>query len=127
MDQLFQMLATTNVSAVDVRGALKAGKPAERLYEKTGTHWDARGAFLAYREVIEAVRRQQPAVPPAWTREDFEPVARVIDAKDLAGMMGLKRVMQEEDLQLAADASTTGARHRACRPGRWRRCHSPGD
>lgn len=101
MDQMFQMLAATDVAAVDVRAALGAGKRVERLYEKTGTHWDARGAFLAYREVIEAVRHQQPAVPPAWPREEFEPVARVIDGKDLAGMMGLKRVMREEDLQLA--------------------------
>ena len=34
-------------------------------------------------------------MPPAWTRDDFEPVDRTIEALDLAGMMGLKRVLRE--------------------------------
>jgi alginate O-acetyltransferase complex protein AlgJ len=100
MDQVERVLASTDVPVVDVRAALRAAKTRERVYFQTDTHWNNRGAFVAYREIIDAVRRQAPAVPPAWTREDFEPAERVIDGQDLARMMGLMRVLHETELFL---------------------------
>ena len=85
---------------VDLRPALFAAKAAERIYQKTDTHWNDRGAFVAYIAIVNAARAQVPSIPPPWTRDDFDAVARDVEAKDLAGMMGLKRVLREEDLQL---------------------------
>lgn len=99
-DQVFAGLAGSGVSAVDVRPALMAARDRERVYQRTDTHWNDRGAFAAYGQLIAAVRQQVPAVPPAWTRDDFESVERTVESMDLAGMMGLKRVMQEVDLAL---------------------------
>ncbi len=80
--------------------SLLEAKRGERIYHQTDTHWNDRGALVAYQRIIEAVRAQVPATPPAWTRDDFEPVDRVVEGLDLAGMMGLTRVLRETDLTL---------------------------
>ena len=99
-DQLLTALQDTAL-AVDVRPALFIGKSSERLYQQTDTHWNERGALIAYQQIINAVRARVPATPPAWTRADFQPTERTIEGLDLAGMMGLKRVLREVDLTLA--------------------------
>jgi alginate O-acetyltransferase complex protein AlgJ len=98
-DQLFTTLQDTGL-AVDVRSSLFEAKAAERIYQQTDTHWNDRGALVAYQRIIGAVRARVPATPAAWTRDDFTPVDRVVEGFDLAAMMGLKRVLHELDLTL---------------------------
>jgi alginate O-acetyltransferase complex protein AlgJ len=98
-DQLFTALQDTGL-AVDVRGAEFDAKSRERTYQQTDTHWNDRGAFAAYQQIIAAVRARVPATPPAWTRDDFRPVDRIVEGLDLAGMMGLTRVLREVDMTL---------------------------
>ena len=100
MDQLFAALRGTGVAAVDLRAALDGAKRAEPLYEKTDTHWNERGAFVAYGQLIAAVREQVPAVPSSWSRDDFEAVVEETEAMDLAGMIGLKEVLREQRCRL---------------------------
>lgn len=99
-DQIYGSLSDLGV-LVDVRPSLDAAKARERIYFKTDTHWNDRGAHVAYIAIINAARAQVPSIPPPWAREDFDQVVRTVAAGDLAGMMGLRRVMQEEDLSLA--------------------------
>ena len=99
-DQLFTALQDTGL-AVDVRPAVLEAKTRERVYQQTDTHWNDRGALAAYQQIIAAVRARVPATPAAWTRDDFLPVDRTIEGLDLAGMMGLTRVMREVDMTLA--------------------------
>src|SRR5258708_39612073 len=87
-DQLFSALQDTGL-AVDTRPALFEAKPRERIYLQTDTHWNDRGALVAYQQIINAVRARVPATPPAWTRADFTPEARSAEGNDLAAMMGL--------------------------------------
>jgi alginate O-acetyltransferase complex protein AlgJ len=98
-DQLLTALQDTGF-AVDLRPALVESRSGERIYQRTDTHWNDRGAFAAYRQIIRAVRARAPAVPPEWRRDDFEAASREVEGGDLAGMMGLKRVLREEDLPL---------------------------
>ncbi|HKB13250.1 MAG TPA: hypothetical protein VKD69_21445, partial [Vicinamibacterales bacterium] len=98
-DQLYGALSDTGF-VVDVRPALFEAKARERIYQKTDTHWNDRGALVAYQRIIGAVRARLPQTPPAWTREDFEDGERVIAGMDLAGMMGLTRTLHETDLVL---------------------------
>jgi len=98
-DQVLNAVSDTGV-AVDLRPALFDARRRERIYQRTDTHWNERGAFAAYQQILQAVRAQQPRVPPAWPRADFEPTARDVHGLDLAGMMGLTRVLREEDLRL---------------------------
>jgi len=100
MDQLFRALEGTGVATVDVREALLEAKARERLFEKTDTHWNDRGAFVAYQRLVAAIREQVPAVPPAFPRADFDAVSRDVAGMDLAGMIGLKDVLREDRLIL---------------------------
>jgi alginate O-acetyltransferase complex protein AlgJ len=92
--------ARTAVADVDVRAALVVAKAHDRIYFRTDTHWNDRGAYIAYRQIIETIRAQVPRVGPAWSPADFEPAERVTDGMDLARMMGLMRVLHETDLTL---------------------------
>ena len=98
-DQLLLALEDTGL-AVDLRPALFAAKERDRIFQMTDTHWNDRGALPAYQQIITAVRVRVPSTPPAWTQDDFEPVSRDIAGLDLAGMIGLKRVLRETDLTL---------------------------
>jgi alginate O-acetyltransferase complex protein AlgJ len=98
-DQLYGSLADTG-ALVDLRPALFEAKTRERIYQKTDTHWNDRGALVAYQALITAARAQVRSIPAAWTRADFEDVDRDVEGMDLAGMMGLKRVLRETDLTL---------------------------
>jgi hypothetical protein len=100
LDQVLNGISDT-ATGVDVRPGLFDAKRRERIYQKTDTHWNDRGAFAAYQQIIQAVRVQEPAVPPPWPRVEFEPASRDTHGLDLAGMMGLTRVLREDDLQLA--------------------------
>jgi hypothetical protein len=99
MDQVLDAVAGTGV-AVDLRPAIETAKARERVYHLTDSHWNARGALVAYQEIVAAVRAQDPAVPPAWKRSDFEPAERQTGGLDLARMIGLNRSLLETDLML---------------------------
>ena len=99
MDQVLEAVAASGV-AVDVRPAVEAAKSGERVYHLTDSHWNARGALVAYQSIVAALRAQDPAVPPPWKRSDFEEVEWETDGLDLARMMGLNRALQEVDLAL---------------------------
>jgi hypothetical protein len=100
MEQLLGALAGTGVATVDFRPALLEAKTRERLFDLTDSHWNRRGAFVAYQQTIEAVRAQNPAAGRAFAREEFEPVAREVEGQDLAAMMGLATVLRETELSL---------------------------
>ncbi len=102
-DQVLEALADTGV-AVDVRPAMMAAKADDRLFHLTDTHWNDRGAFVAYQQIIEAVRKQRPAVPPAHDRSTFNATSRIVEGRDLAATIGLKRVLHEDDLRLLPKA-----------------------
>lgn len=98
-DELYSALLDTRVVA-DLRPVLDHAKARERIYYLTDTHWNDRGAFAAYQAIVDAVRAQNPRVPPPWPRSDFESGSREVRGQDLAGMMGLSRVMHEDELPL---------------------------
>jgi hypothetical protein len=98
-DQLFTAQQDTGL-AVDVRAVELDARARERTYQQTDTHWNDRGALVAYQQIIGAVRARVPATPAAWSREDFVAADRTIEGLDLAGMMGLTRVLREVDLTL---------------------------
>jgi hypothetical protein len=99
MDQVLDAVAGTGAAA-DLRPVLAAARSRERIYHRTDSHWNARGAHAAYQVIIEAVHQQLPAVPAPWKRTDFDAVERRSEGLDLARMMGLRRLLHEVDLTL---------------------------
>jgi hypothetical protein len=100
IDQLVSHLRQhSTVRVLDLRPALVAAKDRERLYHRTDTHWNDRGAFVGYQSIIDSLTGEVPALRSP-SRSAFE--SRVVRSAglDLAGMLGLTEVLHEEDLVL---------------------------
>lgn len=94
--------ANTGVRVVDVRAAMaeaRAASPSDMLYLKHDTHWSDLGAFVAYRELMRELMKDDAAMRP---REVGEFERRVVWAggRDLASMMGLGGRLIEEVTEL---------------------------
>ena len=102
MDQLAAYLrARTDLVIVDLKTPLLQSKANERVYDRTDTHWNRRGAYLGYRAILEAVAARVPGVEPPWPLADFNPTRAITPGKDLAVMLGLSDVLLEEELSFA--------------------------
>lgn len=98
IDQLVDYLRQwSTVRVIDLRPALVSAKTRERIYHRTDTHWNDRGAHVAYEQILRglAMRGVEPLPRPRFRAE-----ARPAPGLDLAGMMGLTGQMSEEDLVL---------------------------
>jgi len=96
LDQLLEHLAThSNVPFVDLRPALRAAKIEGPVYEKTGSHWNGYGAFIAYREILTGLQARHPELDPT-PFEAFEVSNRSRAGIDLARMISLTRIYREE-------------------------------
>jgi hypothetical protein len=96
-DSLVRYLrAQSTVPVLDLRPVLIAAKAGERLYHRTDTHWNDRGAYLAYAAIIRALGVAGEPAPPA----SFDAPAVSVPGLDLAGMLGVTGALTEEDLPL---------------------------
>jgi hypothetical protein len=108
IDQLVRHLRTgSSVRILDLRPALLAAKARERIYHRTDTHWNERGAFVGYEQIVAALAADIPELRQP-SRTAFEPRAERSAGLDLAGMMGLTHMLEEEDLVLVPRRPTTG-------------------
>ena len=91
----------SSVPVLDLRPALARAKRAERVYHRTDTHWNDAGAYVAYREIVAALSRSRPALQP-------KPLAAFAtrrvrrDGLDLARMLRVPDVLQEDEVRLEA-------------------------
>lgn len=102
LDQLLEYLRSTHspVQVLDLRAPLLAAKPdGVRLFQKTDTHWNDRGAWIAYKAIAMAAKAHVPGVR-ILAEEDFVPATRVRSGMDLAGLLGLNDVLSEQSLDL---------------------------
>jgi hypothetical protein len=114
IDQLVDYLRLhSTVHVVDVREAMTESAASERLYHLTDTHWNDRGAFVAYQQVM---RRIGPSLAlRAHTLDDMESRVILRSGFDLARLVGLGGVLVEQDLQLEP---RDGRRSRVAEPVR---------
>src|SRR5262249_21747021 len=90
LDQLLAYLrAHTTVQVLDVRAAMHEAKARERLYDYTDSHWNGRGAYVAYDGLIEALSPQFPGMRPV-PRSDFDNAVGVAPGGDCARLLGLR-------------------------------------
>ena len=102
LDQLLAYLHQKHspVQVLDLRVALlEARKVGVRLFQRTDTHWNDPGAFVAYGAIMAAVQQKLPNARPL-SASDFEPLSTIRPGMDLAGLLGLNDVLQEESLDL---------------------------
>lgn len=95
MDQLLDDLkAHTDLHVVDLRQPLAAAKARERVYHQTDTHWNDRGAFVGYTEIMRA-----SGIPPA-PRGAFLSTERTRNGMDLAEMLSAASLFRERACDL---------------------------
>jgi alginate O-acetyltransferase complex protein AlgJ len=113
-DQLAEYLrAHTQVELVDLRTPLLKAKSQGRLYFRRDTHWNDRGAFVAYETIIGALSHWFPNLQP-MPRSAFRQVGIVRPDPDLSIMLGLADDLPDQDYVL----KPTLARHaRQAEPG----------
>jgi hypothetical protein len=80
---------------LDLTPVLRAARGGEPLYAKTDTHWNAYGALVGYRAIVERLRQWYPALRP-WSPSDFRVGWTRDRGGDLAQMMDLRRALTEE-------------------------------
>jgi hypothetical protein len=105
LDQLMAYLKRcgSQVEIVDLRPALaEARKPGVRVYHKTDTHWNDRGAWAAYQAVMRAARAKVPGVK-VLPLSDFTPEESIDPGMDLARLLGLNDQYREHALNLKAN------------------------
>jgi hypothetical protein len=84
---------------VDLRPALLAAKDKARLFHKTDTHWNALGAFVGYKVVMQTIHRLLPSVRPVPVSA-ITPFTEVSKGLDLTGMLGISSLFPETQLRL---------------------------
>jgi alginate O-acetyltransferase complex protein AlgJ len=95
MDQLVEHLRDhSTVRVLDVRPALFSAKAHERIYHLTDTHWNDRGALIAYQEVARMVGLQPLG------RSDFHERDMMVPGMDLAAALALRNRLEERDMTL---------------------------
>ena len=96
LDQLVDYLSkNSSVQILDLRAKLSTQKKKGLLYYKTDTHWNERGAFIAYRAIIDQLRTFFPQLK-AIEVHDLELGAQSYFSGDLASMLGLQNDYFEE-------------------------------
>jgi hypothetical protein len=88
------MKTRSDVPVLDLRGALLAEKARARVYLRTDTHWNDRGAFAAYRSIIASLNASGMALKPLDSAA-FRASAVDLPAGDLARMLGRESSMPE--------------------------------
>ena len=93
------MTSQTDLDILDLRPALFAAKSSGRLYHRTDTHWNQRGAFVAYREIARRLQSWFPSLRPI-EQSDVVETNEIGLGGDLAGMLALRDIYREEEVRL---------------------------
>ena len=80
---------------LDVRNRVISQKETARLYNKTDTHWNYRGAYFAYLALMERVQEEFPNLL-LEKKFTFAPDWQEQLGGDLAMMIGRRRVLHEQ-------------------------------
>jgi len=100
-DQLISRMAAMKVVPFwDLRSVLReAKKTSPDLYLTKDSHWNKRGAFLAYQSIIGQLRKWYPHLPIV-KEEQLNIRFGPSDRGNLAEMIGTKEIMPEETCHL---------------------------
>ncbi len=102
LDQLLEHLqAHSEVEVVDLRGPLRRAKAEGPIYQLTDSHWNARGAFVAYQELTRFLGGWFPAVAP-WLPSCFGIEEQTAIGGDLAKMLNLQDRLPEPGVTLVS-------------------------
>ncbi|MGE0734580.1 MAG: hypothetical protein AB7G15_11745 [Alphaproteobacteria bacterium] len=106
LDQLVARLAQRPAfDFVDLRPALLAAKAREQVYFKTDTHWNTRGAYAAYRAIVDRLRSRFPDMPVLREDDLIRTERRAVYG--LGRMLAPRGGIAEDDIELTPRAALT--------------------
>ncbi len=112
LDQMLRYLAANSgLDVVDLRAALRTAKKDDQIFYATDSHWNAYGAFAAYREIMAHLARYFPDMRP-FSREDYTAVGYCGLPGDLSFLLGMQKFLPEPRvifLNAAGGAKARGA------------------
>lgn len=101
LDQLLEYnVDNARLPILDLRPALQNAKQQQPQYHKTDTHWNAAGAFTAYREIIGALIPRFPLLRP-YEIEDYTVRTSRTRGADLAALINLESYYSDTYLSLS--------------------------
>ena len=105
MDQLAARLREhPSLDVLNLRPVLWARKVTERVYHRTDTHWNGRGALVAWLAIADWMQRVHPTFH-APTRDDYTLFSQTGPGRDLPRMLGLAHLVTEEILDVRAEVA----------------------
>ena len=87
--------AHTKAEIVNVTSGLLQEKKQHQVFYKSDSHWNAHGAFAAYTQIVDVLRKHFPAIVPL-TRDQFRVESYAWLPGDLAYMLGLSDHLHED-------------------------------
>jgi alginate O-acetyltransferase complex protein AlgJ len=98
LDQFMRYMSTNcSVPVLDLRDVLMDEKKHGVIYYRTDTHWNSAGAFAGYQAIIGEVRAWYPSLR-CRQESDYRITRSKVKGGDLARMLGLKDVLDDEDV-----------------------------
>lgn len=92
LDQLLTAVSD-EINMLDLRSTLVDAKRDAQIYRKVDTHWTGYGAFLAYQQIMEILRRTYPNIY-VLGEDQLSTVQRTMQG-DLSNAMGVGEVLKE--------------------------------
>lgn len=105
LDQLIDYLrANSSVEVLDLREELRAAKRIRQVYQKTDTHWNDFGAYIANRTIVRELSKMFPSIA-AMPNPRYRFTVKNCAKGDLAVMIGMKEEPREGCVSLADENS----------------------
>jgi hypothetical protein len=93
-DQLNNRLRNDGIPEIlDLRIALRDAREQQEVYYKTDTHWNGYGAYISYREIIDALSQSYPALE-AYPAKYFRFREKGPDILDLSSLIQANFILE---------------------------------
>jgi hypothetical protein len=100
LDQLLSHLSLhSNLNVIDLRNPLFAAKASAQIYYRTDSHWNQRGAYVGYVNIMGALKEWFPQLEPV-PRSDLREVSYAEPGRDLALLLGLRPYFSDQYMDL---------------------------
>ena len=98
IDQIMQILQSTQLSVLDLREAMQTAAQTNQVYRRTDTHWNPLGAMVASREILARMKQDFPDVTIP-SLDDYDQELRSFSG-DLASFLPKDERFVEEEINL---------------------------
>lgn len=111
-EQLVQIVAEMEgAKATYLLSSLTEAKSQGRLYDKTDTHWNDKGAWAGYQAIIDSLSRSFPSSGTPKPISAFDEQRFEDRGRNLASMLGMSDQYTEEAIRLLPKSAVTAESH----------------